>query len=68
VLVCAVTERVWEAGAAALVTAVNEKVEELSVSVPEAAVTLRVTLTVCVAAEVAMEMVPVQVVPEAIPA
>ena len=46
VLVCAVTARVWVAGADPFAAAVNVKLEGLNVSGPvDALVTLRVTLT-----------------------
>ena len=69
VLLCAVTVRVCEAGTAAPATAVNAKVVGLSVRVPaeSADVTLRVTFTVWVPDDVAMLIVPVHVVPAAIP-
>jgi len=62
----AVTVSAWVAGADPPATAANVKAEELNVRVG-AAVTLRVTLAVCVVEPAAMEIVPVHVVPAAIP-
>jgi len=66
VLLCAVTVRVWVAGAAAPATALNVRDKGLNVSGPADA-TLRVTPTVWVPDDVAMLIVPVHVVPAAIP-
>src|SRR5260370_1567034 len=64
VLVCAVTVSVCEAGAAPPATALKVSAEEFNVR-PDAvgAVTLRVTVAVCVPPAAIMEIVPVQVVP-----
>ncbi|MGP8243521.1 MAG: hypothetical protein ACLQVN_03270 [Bryobacteraceae bacterium] len=69
VLLCAVTVRVCATGAAAPATAVNVKAEALNVSGDSdvKVVTLRVTVTVWVPEDVAMEIVPVHAVPAAIP-
>ncbi|MGP8243522.1 MAG: hypothetical protein ACLQVN_03275 [Bryobacteraceae bacterium] len=68
VLVCAVTVRVWEAGMDPPAAAVNVRLEALSVSADEAAVTLSVTFTLWVAEDVTMEIVPLQMLPAASPA
>jgi uncharacterized membrane protein YadS len=63
VLVCAVTVSVCGDGAAPPATAVNVRAEELNTRVAAAAVTLRVTLAVCVPEDETMEMVPLHVMP-----
>lgn len=68
VLACAVTARVWVAGAELPAVALNVKLVGLNVSGPvDALVTLRVTLTDCVPEEVTREIVPVHWVPPEIP-
>ncbi|MGP8243524.1 MAG: hypothetical protein ACLQVN_03285 [Bryobacteraceae bacterium] len=66
VLLAAVTASVCESGTDPPATAVNVRLKGLNVSGPADA-TLRVTPTVWVPEDVTMEMVPLQVVPAAIP-
>ena len=68
VLLAAVTVRVCEAGAVPPAMALKVKAEGLSVSDPvTAAVTFKVTDTVCVPEAATMEIVPVHAVPATIP-
>src|SRR5205823_5466506 len=67
VLAVAVTVSVCEPGADPPATALNVKLEELNATVG-AAVTVRVTLAVCVTELDVMEMVPLHVLPARIPA
>jgi hypothetical protein len=68
VLNCAVTVSVCEAGAAPPATALNAKVERLNVRVDAGTmITFRVTGTVCVPEVATIEIVPLHVVPVAIP-
>src|SRR5205085_5481700 len=69
ILAVAVTASVCEAGAVPPATALNGKVEALNVRTPAVTpVTLRVTLAVWVTEPAVMDMVPLHVVPAAIPA
>src|ERR1039457_6663544 len=68
VLVCAVTVSVCEAGAAPPASALNVKAVELNVRTPDTKpVTFRVTFAVCVTEAAVKEIVPLHVVPAAIP-
>jgi hypothetical protein len=68
VLLCAVTVKVWEAGAVPPARPLKVKAEELSVRAPAAAVvTFRVTVAACVPADVVKEIVPEHTVPAAMP-
>jgi hypothetical protein len=68
VLLCAVTVSICEAGAVPPATPLKVRDAGLSISVPvEATVTFRVTVAVCVPADVVREIVPEHTVPAAIP-
>ena len=61
------TEKVWDGGADAPVAPVNVRLVGLNVRGPDAAVTFRVTLTVCAEDEVLKEIEPLHCVPAEIP-